>query len=214
MLPQTLLLIDDHPLFRRGLAEFLNSTEEFRVVGEASNGEQGVALAEQLQPSLILIDLHMPGRGGLHVLELLKREKIECRKVVLTASLDREEVLKALSLGADGYILKDADPEDLRIYLRNCARGIVVLDESLVSSLAAKATSETAAGVRAVGLTAREEQTLSLISQGMSNKQIARQLDISDGTVKIYVKSLLRKLNVCSRLELAAWVHRDLLAHQ
>ncbi|MGF6902720.1 response regulator [Paraburkholderia sp. GAS348] len=213
--PTTLLLIDDHPLFRRGLAEYFNSTGEFQVVGEASSGRQGIALAEQLRPGLILIDLHMPGLGGLHVLDELGQLEIESRKVVLTASLDRNELLSALRLGADGYMLKETEPEDLRLYIRNCVQGVIVLDDCLVTLLAKDVDApEGERGPRQVELTEREAQTLALISDGMSNKQIARQLGISDGTVKVYVKNLLRKLNLRSRLELAAWVHRDALARQ
>jgi two-component system nitrate/nitrite response regulator NarL len=213
--PTTLLLIDDHPLFRRGLAEYFNSTGEFQVVGEASNGRQGIALAEQLRPGLILIDLHMPGLGGLHVLDELGQLEIESRKVVLTASLDRNELLSALRLGADGYMLKETEPEDLRLYIRNCVQGVIVLDDCPVTLLAKDVDApEGERGPRQVELTEREAQTLALISDGMSNKQIARQLGISDGTVKVYVKNLLRKLNLRSRLELAAWVHRDALARQ
>ncbi len=213
--PTTLLLIDDHPLFRRGLAEFFNSTGEFKVVGEASSGRQGIVLAEQLRPGLILLDLHMPGLSGLSVLDELAQLEIESRKVVLTASLDRSELLTALRLGADGYMLKEKEPEDLREYVRNCVRGVVVLDDGLLTLLATDDDAPDARkGVRGVELTEREAQTLALISEGMSNKQIARQLGISDGTVKVYVKNLLRKLNLRSRLELAAWVHRDSLARQ
>ena len=213
--PTTLLLIDDHPLFRRGLAEYFNSTGEFQVVGEASSGRQGIALAEQLRPGLILIDLHMPGLGGLHVLDELGQLEIASRKVVLTASLDRNELLTALRLGADGYMLKETEPEDLRLYIRNCVQGVIVLDDCLVTLLAKDDdVPESERGARQVELTEREAQTLALISEGMSNKQIARQLGISDGTVKVYVKNLLRKLNLRSRLELAAWVHRDALTRQ
>lgn len=213
--PTTLLLIDDHPLFRRGLAEYFNSTGEFQVVGEASGGRQGIALAEQLRPGLILIDLHMPGLCGLDVLDELGQLEIESRKVVLTASLDRDELLTALRLGADGYMLKETEPEDLRLYIRNCVQGVIVLDDCLVALLAKDDNvPEDERGTRQVELTEREAQTLTLISEGMSNKQIGRQLGISDGTVKVYVKNLLRKLNLRSRLELAARVHRDALARQ
>ncbi|MFM0740131.1 response regulator [Paraburkholderia xenovorans] len=213
--PTTLLLIDDHPLFRRGLAEYFNSTGEFQVVGEASSGRQGITLAEQLKPGLILIDLHMPGLGGLHVLDELSQLEIDCRKVVLTASLDRNELLSALRLGADGYMLKETEPEDLRVYIRNCVQGVIVLDDCLVTLLAKDADlPEGERSARQVELTEREAQTLALISEGMSNKQIARQLGISDGTVKVYVKNLLRKLNLRSRLELAAWAHRDAIGRQ
>ncbi|WP_321843938.1 response regulator [Paraburkholderia bannensis] len=237
MSPTTLLLIDDHPLFRRGLADYFNASGEFVVVGEASSGQQGIALAGELQPSMVLIDLHMPGLGGLAVLDELRQLGMACRKVVLTASMDRAELLAALKLGAHGYMLKESEPEALLGYVRNCANGMVAIDESVRDLLAdagdvddsdddgarhggpsagfhahAHAQPVALAPSRRAGLTGREAQTLALIAQGMSNKLIARQLCISEGTVKVYVKNLLRKLDVRSRLELAASVHRDALA--
>ncbi|HEV3426254.1 MAG TPA: response regulator [Paraburkholderia sp.] len=226
MNPTTLLLIDDHPLFRRGLADYFNASGEFVVVGEASSGRQGIKLAGELHPAMVLIDLHMPGLGGLAVLDEMRQLGMDCRKVVLTASMDRSELLAALRLGADGYMLKETEPDVLLSYVRNCAGGMVALDEGVrdlladaqaddePESVAAAAHSQVPelAPSRRAALTGRESQTLTLIAQGMSNKLIARQLGISEGTVKVYVKNLLRKLDVRSRLELAASVHRDALA--
>nr|WP_241023492.1 LuxR C-terminal-related transcriptional regulator [Paraburkholderia sp. Ac-20340] len=214
-------------MFRRGLADYFNASGEFVVVGEASSGRQGITLAGELQPSMVLIDLHMPGLGGLAVLDELRQLGMACRKVVLTASMDRAELLAALRLGADGYMLKETEPDVLLGYVRNCANGMVALDESVRDLLAdtgddeedarhdaasTQAQAVALAPSRRDRLTGREAQTLALIAQGMSNKLIARQLGISEGTVKVYVKNLLRKLDVRSRLELAASVHRDALA--
>ncbi|AMO76845.1 two-component system, NarL family, nitrate/nitrite response regulator NarL [Pseudomonas citronellolis] len=199
----TLLLIDDHPLFRRGLAELLSESGEFTVVGQASSGREGISLACQLSPELILLDLHMPGLGGLQVLDELRQLELDSQVIVLTASADRAELAAALRLGAEGYLLKDTEPEALLDYVRGCGRGSVQLDGSLVALLA-----EPGPAAPPDELTAREGQTLALIAQGLSNKRIARELGISDGTVKIYVKNLLRKFHLGSRLELAAWVHR------
>ena len=171
----TLLLIDDHPLFRRGLAELLSESGEFTVVGQASSGREGISLACQLSPELILLDLHMPGLGGLQVLDELRQLELDSQVIVLTASADRAEQLARKKQ----------------------------LDGSLVALLA-----EPGPAAPPDELTAREGQTLALIAQGLSNKRIARELGISDGTVKIYVKNLLRKFHLGSRLELAAWVHR------
>ncbi|MEL7937399.1 MULTISPECIES: response regulator [Pseudomonas] len=201
----TLLLIDDHPLFRRGLAELFGESGEFTVVGQASSGREGISLACQLSPELILLDLHMPGLGGLQVLDELRQLELDSQVIVLTASAERTELAAALRLGAEGYLLKDTEPEALLAYVRGCSRGSVQLDDSLVALLAEPAP---AAAPAADELTAREGQTLALIAQGLSNKRIARELGISDGTVKIYVKNLLRKFHLGSRLELAAWVHR------
>ncbi|MFR0692736.1 response regulator [Enterobacterales bacterium AE_CKDN230030158-1A_HGKHYDSX7] len=201
----TLLLIDDHPLFRRGLAELFGESGEFSVVGQAADGREGVELARELRPQLILLDLHMPGLGGLGVLEALREAQLEARTIVLTASADRGELAAALRLGAEGYLLKDTEPEALLAYVRGCNHGSVQLGGDLVALLASE---EPAPPPAAGDLTEREGQTLALIAEGLSNKRIARELGISDGTVKIYVKNLLRKFHLGSRLELAASVHR------
>ncbi|MGV8861756.1 MAG: response regulator [Pseudomonas sp.] len=207
----TLLLIDDHPLFRKGLAQLFAASDDFDVVGQAASGREGINLALRLTPKLVLLDLHMPGLSGLQVLDEMKQLGLECQIVVLTASMDRGELLTALRLGASGYVLKETEPEALLAYMRNCSKGAIVLDDCLVSLLAGHNDISADApldGIDDCGLTDREAQTLALIASGMSNKQIGRELGISDGTVKIYVKNLLQKLNLRSRLELAAWVHK------
>ena len=204
----TLLLIDDHPLFRKGLAQLFDASDDFEVVGQAASGREGINLAVSLTPQQVLLDLHMPGLSGLQVLDELRQLRLDCQVVVLTASMDRAELLSALRLGASGYVLKETEPDALLAYMRNCHKGAIVLDSTLVALLADQ-TAPTPPG-EAPGsdhLTEREGQTLALIAAGMSNKQIGRELGISDGTVKIYVRSLLQKLGLHSRLELAAWVH-------
>jgi len=202
----TLLLIDDHPLFRKGLAQLFAASDDFDVVGQAASGREGIELAVSLTPDLVLLDLHMPGLSGLQVLDELRQLQLGCQIVVLTASMDRGELLTALRLGASGYVLKETEPDALLCYMRNCSKGAIVLDDSLVSLLAEQQAPQEP--VSDSGLTDRESQTLGLIASGMSNKQIGRELGISDGTVKIYVKNLLQKLHLRSRLELAAWVHK------
>lgn len=215
----TLLLIDDHPLFRKGLVQLFDASDDFEVVGQAASGREGINLALSLAPQQVLLDLHMPGLSGLQVLDELRQLRLECQVVVLTASMDRSELLSALRLGARGYVLKETEPDALLAYMRNCNKGAIVLDDTLVSVLAAQEPPEidgaietTADKLDTCGLTEREGQTLTLIAAGMSNKQIGRELGISDGTVKIYVKNLLQKLSLHSRLELAAWVHNASVA--
>jgi len=204
----TLLLIDDHPLFRKGLAQLFAACDDFEVVGQAASGREGINLAVSLAPQQVLLDLHMPGLSGLQVLDELRQLSLGCQIVVLTASMDRGELLTALRLGANGYVLKETEPDALLAYMRNCNKGAIVLDDCLVSLLAGQLEPERSRAMAdTCGLTEREGQTLTLIAAGMSNKQIARELGISDGTVKIYVRNLLQKLNLHSRLELASWVH-------
>ncbi|MDD2104194.1 MULTISPECIES: response regulator [Pseudomonas] len=208
----TLLLIDDHPLFRKGLAQLFGASDDFEVVGQAASGREGINLAVSLAPQQVLLDLHMPGLSGLQVLDELRQLRLDCQVVVLTASMDRAELLMALRLGASGYVLKETEPDALLDYMRNCNRGAIVLDSTLIALLADQDAPTPRPGhdlehADTHNLTEREGQTLALIAAGMSNKQIGRELGISDGTVKIYVKNLLQKLSLHSRLELAAWVH-------
>lgn len=203
----TLLLIDDHPLFRKGLAQLFGASDDFEVVGQAASGREGINLAVSLTPQQVLLDLHMPGLSGLQVLDELRQLRLECQVVVLTASMDRAELLTALRLGASGYVLKETEPDALLAYMRNCHKGAIVLDSTVIALLADQAPASPCEPLDSGNLTEREGQTLALIAAGMSNKQIGRELGISDGTVKIYVRSLLQKLGLHSRLELAAWVH-------
>ncbi len=200
-----LLLIDDHSLLRRGLAELLNATEDFLVIAQAANGQDGIDLAQALLPELIVLDLHMPGLSGLQTLARLKHSVPDSLVVVLTASDQQDDLLAALRGGADGYLLKDSEPEQLIEHLRGCSKGQVTLDPALAGLLSAGLPPRMHGEAE---LTERERQTLALIAEGMSNKLIARELGISDGTVKIHVKHLLSKLGLHSRLELAAWAHR------
>ncbi|HCP55368.1 MAG: DNA-binding response regulator [Pseudomonadaceae bacterium] len=207
--PWRVLLIDDHPLMRRGLAELLAANGDYQVIGMASEGQTGLQLARELQPDMILLDWHMPGLGGLATLSAFKNELPDTTVLVLTASDARDDLLAALHAGADGYLLKDREPEVLLDTLQACRTGRAPLDPMLLGLLArGLRDAGPLPAATAVGLTDRELQTLVLIAEGMSNKLIARQLGISDGTVKIHVKHLLGKLGLHSRLEMAAWVYR------
>lgn len=207
----SIVLIDDHPLFRRGLSQMFAESGDHEVVGQAAEGALGVDLVTRLEPDFVLLDLHMPGMTGLQVMEALNRAQVKSQIIVLTAELDRVELVAALRLGAEGFLLKDTDPDALLEYVRACHRGTAVLNENLVGLLAEQRHGEPpnrAVQERLAMLTERETQTLTLLAHGLSNKLIARDLDISEGTVKVYVKSLMRKLKMRSRLELATWVHQ------
>ncbi|RAU16938.1 hypothetical protein DN062_15420 [Nitrincola tibetensis] len=208
--PLSLLLIDDHALLRQGLAELLNAVEGFVVLGTAASAEEGLQMAETLMPDIVLLDLHMPGMGGMQALKRFKASLSDALIIVLTASDAQADLLMALSVGADGYLLKHTEPEALVQQLLTCSKQRLLLDPKmqLLDSGRASLSHLTGKCVDEVELTERECQTLRLIAEGMSNKLIARALGISDGTVKIHVKHLLSKLNLHSRLELAAWAHR------
>lgn len=205
----SVLIIDDHPLFRKGVAQLIDDMgDEFKLVGEAQSGQEGIELALKHRPDLILLDLDMDGINGIETLVELKRHGIDSNVVVLTVSDAEEDLVAALRNGADGYLLKDLEPEVLQSKLQSVMTGQMVLDQSLSEKLANSIRHDqnaTPEKEENASLTHREREILELIASGYSNKLIARELDISDGTVKVHVKNLLRKLNVHSRLEAAVW---------
>ncbi|VFS73982.1 Nitrate/nitrite response regulator protein narL [Kluyvera cryocrescens] len=206
----TILLIDDHPMLRTGVKQLVSMASDIQVVGEASNGEQGIELAEALDPDLILLDLNMPGMNGLETLDKLREKSLSGRVVVFSVSNHEEDVVTALKRGADGYLLKDMEPEDLLKALQQAAAGEMVLSEALTPVLAASLRANRATSDRDINqLTPRERDILKLIAQGLPNKMIARRLDITESTVKVHVKHMLKKMKLKSRVEAAVWVHQD-----
>jgi two-component system, NarL family, nitrate/nitrite response regulator NarL len=204
---QNILIIDDHPLFRKGLMQLIQSAAEFNVAGEASGGNEGIALAHQLQPDMILLDLNMKDMTGIDVLKAIKQSDLDARIIMLTVSDSAEDLVAALRAGADGYLLKDMEPEDLLADIRSAALGKMTLSDKLTLMLSRALTDgNRPATPGEAGLTIQEERILELIATGKSNKLIANDLSITEGTVKVHVKHLLKKLNLKSRVEAAVWV--------
>lgn len=203
---QTILIIDDHPLFRKGLIQLIQTAEEFDIVGEASGGMDGIALAHTLKPDMILLDLNMKDMSGIEVLTKLKPADIDSRIIMLTVSDNAEDLVAALRAGADGYLLKDMEPEDLLANIRSAGLGRMTLNDKLTAMLA-RALNENSRpkSTGDAGLTEQEERILEQLSTGKSNKLIAHELHITEGTVKVHVKHLLKKLNLKSRVEAALW---------
>ncbi|KAB2308450.1 two-component system response regulator NarL [Betaproteobacteria bacterium SCN2] len=207
---QTILIVDDHPLFRKGVIQLIQTLPELKFVGEAANGADGIRLARELDPDLVLLDLNMKDMSGVEVLKAVKAAGLDARVVMLTVSDHADDLVAALQAGADGYLLKDMEPEDLTAHLAQAARGEITITPRLTQLLAAslrdigrpKKPSE-------AGLTEQESRILELIADGMSNKLIAKELDIAEGTVKVHVKHLLKKLNLRSRVEAAVWADRS-----
>ena len=204
--PQTLLVIDDHPLFRKAVLQLVDMAGDFSVVGEASSGAEGLELAQKLRPDMILLDLNMKDMNGIDVLKVIKSWALDCRVVMLTVSDEAADLVAALRAGADGYLLKEMEPEDLLAKLKEAAAGQVTLTERLTRLLAHSLREDNRPrDPDQAGLTDQESRILDLIAQGKSNKLIARELNIAEGTVKVHVKHLLRKLNLRSRVEAAVW---------
>lgn len=203
---QTVALIDDHPLFRRGLIQLLQTISDFEIVGEASNGHDGIELVRDKQPDLLLLDLNMKDMSGLDVLKQLKSTDIDTRIVMITVSDQTEDLVAALRLGADGYLLKDMEPEQMIESLALAAAGKIVVSENLTHLLASALREQRQPrSVHEAGLTEQERRIVELIAAGHSNKVIGRELGIAEGTVKVHVKHLLRKLDLRSRVEAAVW---------
>lgn len=204
----TVLIIDDHALFRRGIAQLIALEADFEVVGEAGSGAAGVELAERLDPDIILLDLNMPGMTGIDTLELLRKRDVGARIIVLTVSDNQRDVVTALRAGAHGYLLKDMEPEDLYDSLKKAMRGSSVLSEAVTGSLIQAVATKQPLPASQADLTAREVEVLDFLAEGLCNKTIATRLGISVGTVKVHVKHVLHKLNLHSRLEAVVWRHQ------
>ena len=201
-----ILVIDDHPLFRKGVGQLIAIAPHLELVGEASNGEDGVAMARELDPDLVLLDLHMTGMSGIQTLKAIRDAGLDCRVVILTVSDSADDLVAAIRSGADGYLLKDMEPEDLLAAVDDTLNGRTVISDRLNGLLARAIREEAAAKQRdTAALTDREREILQGLAQGLSNKLIARSLEITEATVKVHVKNLLKKLGFRSRLEAAVW---------
>ena len=200
-----ILLIDDHRLFRESLQSLLQR-RNIDVVAAVGDGNEGIKLARELNPDIILLDMRMPIIDGISVLIQLKNRELKMPIVILTTSTNEQDLLEALKNGASGYLLKDMEPDALVTALRDINAGKTVVAPHLTSVLVRFIQGDTNV-TEELGpfseLTPRESEILKLIADGQGNKLIARNLGISDGTVKLHVKAVLRKLEVHSRVEAA-----------
>lgn len=204
--PTRVVVIDDHPLFRKGVADLIAMAPSLQLVGEGADGESGIRVVGSTHPDLILLDLNMKGLDGIETLKRLRDLDPEARVVMLTVSDNEEDVVAALRAGADGYLLKDMEPEEILAGLERVTQGRLVLSERLVDLVARALREEPRpARVSEAGLTPREEEILGLLERGYSNKLIARDLDLTVGTVKVHVKHILKKLRLKTRVEAAVW---------
>jgi two-component system nitrate/nitrite response regulator NarL len=198
-----ILLVDDHPMMRRGIRQLLELEDDFLIVGEANNGEEALSLIDSVQPQLILLDNNMPQMNGVETLKRLRQVGYTGKILLFTVSDAERDVRDALRFGADGYLLKDMEPEKLIQQVREALQGELVISPTLTRVLA-QALREPQ-GAPQVELTERERQVLKMIAGGNSNKMIGRKLGITEGTVKVHVKNLLHKLGLRSRVEAAVW---------
>lgn len=201
------LLVDDHTLFRSGIQSLLERHPEFAVVGEAGDGLEGAKRAKSLEPDAVLLDLHMPGVSGLETLRMIIEENRSARVLMLTVSENGEDLSDALRAGATGYLLKNVGSEILIDAIRRAAQGESVVSAHMVSKLVEQMRrgSPTAMPPQGDKLSPREREILSLVARGDSNKEIARQLELAESTIKIHVQSILKKLNLTSRVQAAVY---------
>ncbi|WP_292603149.1 response regulator transcription factor [Nocardioides sp. REDSEA-S30_B4] len=199
-----IVLVDDHAVIRAGLAQLIATAEDIEVVGQAADGAEAVEQARALTPDVVLMDLQMPGVDGVSATREIVSAGLGVDVLVLTSYSDNERILDALDAGAVGYLLKDADPDDVLSGVRAVARG-----ESPIHPKAARAL----LGARSAGgrpqLTAREVEVLQLVRDGLANKQIARQLEISERTVKAHLTSAFSRIGVSDRTQAALWAQRN-----
>lgn len=205
------LIADDHPVVRQGLHTFLDLQEDLEVVGEARDGQEAVDIVRRLQPDIVLMDLVMPQLSGIDAIPQVREVSPSTKVIVLTSFADDEKVFPAVKAGAAGYLLKDAQPQELAQAIRTVHRGEALLHPSI----AAKLMREYAGGEsRAKGdlLTDRELEVLRHLARGMSNKEIAKSLVLSEKTVKTHVSNILRKLDLADRTQAALYAVKQGLA--
>ncbi|MEW2222774.1 response regulator transcription factor [Streptomyces sp. NPDC006990] len=204
--PIRVLLVDDHQVVRRGLRTFLEVQDDIEVVGEAADGSEGVARAEELRPDVVLMDVKMPGTDGVEALRTLRERGIPARVLIVTSFTEQRTVVPALRAGAAGYVYKDVDPEALAGAIRSVHAGHVLLQPEVAGALLTDDQSPSAG--RGPALTEREREVLGLIADGRSNREIARSLVLSEKTVKTHVSNILMKLDLADRTQAALWAVR------
>jgi two-component system nitrate/nitrite response regulator NarL len=201
--PHTLLLVDDHPMMRRGIRQLIELESDLCVIGEANNGEEAIVMVAQFNPELVLLDNNMPLMNGVETLKRLREQGYSGKVLLFTVSDAEHDVRDAMRFGADGYLLKDMEPELLIERLRDALHGALVVSPALTTVLAQALRAPQSAS--SMDLTDRERQVLKMIAGGLSNKMVGNKLGITEGTVKVHVKHLLHKLGLRSRVEAAVW---------
>ncbi len=200
------LIVDDHELFRRGVASLLTEREDMEVVGEASNGVEAVERARELMPDVVLMDIKMPEMDGLAATKQLKTEMPYVRIMMLTVSETDEDLFEAIKAGASGYLLKNVDPDALVASVAQVQRGEVPIAPTMAAKILRELTTPSETSLHA--LTARERQVLELLASGMANKEIAYRLEISENTVKNHLRNILEKLHLQNRVQAALYAVR------
>jgi DNA-binding NarL/FixJ family response regulator len=200
------LIVDDHQVVRTGLKVFFDLLPDIEVVGEASDGSEGVAMARRLEPDVVLMDLLMPNMDGITAIGRIKAERPETEIVTMTSFIEEEKVTSALEAGASGYVLKDAEADEVAAAVRAAYAGEVHLDPAVARLLAQRMrTRKSPDEALTEPLTEREKDVIRLLGQGMSNKEIGSALFITERTARTYVSNILGKLGLASRTQAALY---------
>jgi DNA-binding NarL/FixJ family response regulator len=203
----SVVLVDDHAVVRTGLAQLLSGASDIEVVGQAADGAEAIDVVRATRPDVVVMDLQMPGMDGVDATRVIVSEELGSEVVVLTSYSDSSRIVAALDAGAVGYLLKDADPEDVLDGVRAVSRGESPIHPRVARQLL---TTRTEVPATAATLTSREAEVLELVRKGLANKQIARRLGISERTVKAHLTSVFQRIGVADRTQAAIWAERNL----
>jgi len=216
----TIIIVDDHVLFREGLRNIIGHWDDFKVVGEASNGEEALTLARELLPDVVLMDITMPVLNGIEATAKMARELPSVKIVILTMSDEEEDLFEAIKSGAEGYVLKDTPSRRLRDQIRGVLEGVAPLSGVMASKIMEEFktthTTDKTSPCAAIPepLTNREQDVLELVVRGMTNPEIAEKLVISENTVKKHLHNILEKFHLNNRVEAAMYAVREGLVKQ
>ncbi len=213
MMPIKVMLVDDHVLFRKGVEALLTAHADFDVVGEASNGKEAVENVASCEPDIILMDIDMPICSGLDAVKMIKSEMPHVHIVMLTVSDDDQDLFNAIKNGAGGYLLKNLEPRDLYEMLHGILRGEApitgIMASKILEELRSPQPTSKPEAERQNELTEREVEALKLIAEGLSNKEIAETLSITENTVKVHVRTILEKLHLSNRVQAAVYAVKE-----
>jgi DNA-binding NarL/FixJ family response regulator len=208
----TILIVDDHVLFREGISNIINRWDDFQIVGDASNGQEALEKAHQLLPDIVLMDISMPVMDGIQATIRIKREIPSVRVVILTMSEENDDLLAAIKNGATGYILKDTPSKRLHDQLRGVMRDEAPISGIMAAKILNEFNSKESLGEKIIKsidqLTERELEILEMVSKGLTNQEIADCLFLSENTIKKYISNILNKLQVNNRVEAAMLAYR------